>query len=539
MRNMERDTNKGDPLPAASLRLLAPPVRLVSAAAWKVMKQRDVMHFGKLEEFVTSVSDTVPGLLTYRHLAKLTVGLRARLILEQLRVSQSPNAELILPQLERMCVPIPPKGKRKDQKVEMAVKHFHNFVHTLLKNTAARRRFFLEEFDAQYGPEYDTALEKLLWEFLTRLDQLLPVPDLAQTVSWLSAAPAVLEECAQSVSQPQLLRTLLQHEKCLGHMDSAASVPSTTGDSILSSLSLPPSGKVMQTRQSGSAPAQDIDASPTSLVERSSRRQSKRTVSETASVIGTVSSKNLSLRASASQDMASVSERELKVDSATKEASTCTSVKLGSCSESELVENGKEKEEFLGNMLVNVVSQTSTSSEEENSAETKVQQAKRCSRRRSVVNKQETRSSPRMLERERMRNEEWPDDGRKMSLRSAGDITCHEGKDMSAVLNSCMKRQLRVTIPRLEIRDVTQPMLITTDNKEQTTKTDGACRIRSGDSVSVKRKLCNPETPEKNMNRTHKQVCAGSPCFPTLMRVGLDSSDYKGAALALRLEKLA
>lgn len=57
---------------------MAPPLRLVSAAMWKVMQQRDVMHYGKLEEFVTSVSETVPGLLSYRHQAKLSVGLRAR-----------------------------------------------------------------------------------------------------------------------------------------------------------------------------------------------------------------------------------------------------------------------------------------------------------------------------------------------------------------------------------------------------------------------------------------------------------------------------
>ena len=68
-------------LPVASLRLLAPPLRLVSAAVWKVMQQRDVMNYGKLEEFVTSVSETVPGLLSYRHQAKLTVGLWARVSL--------------------------------------------------------------------------------------------------------------------------------------------------------------------------------------------------------------------------------------------------------------------------------------------------------------------------------------------------------------------------------------------------------------------------------------------------------------------------
>ncbi|KAG9331998.1 hypothetical protein JZ751_016274, partial [Albula glossodonta] len=65
----------------------------------------------------------------------------------------------------------------------------------------------------------DTALQVVLWELLSRLEQLLPVPDLRQTVSWLSAAPSVLEECVQSVCKPQQLKTLLQHHRGLGHLD--------------------------------------------------------------------------------------------------------------------------------------------------------------------------------------------------------------------------------------------------------------------------------------------------------------------------------
>lgn len=39
-----------------------------------------------------------------------------------------------------------------------------------------------EEFQVEYGPKFDQELEKLLWEFLLRLDRLLPVPNLAQVV---------------------------------------------------------------------------------------------------------------------------------------------------------------------------------------------------------------------------------------------------------------------------------------------------------------------------------------------------------------------
>lgn len=65
------------PLPLSALQLLAPPLRLMSAAMWKVMLKRDVVYYGKLEEIVTTLCETVPGLLQYRHRARLTMGLRA------------------------------------------------------------------------------------------------------------------------------------------------------------------------------------------------------------------------------------------------------------------------------------------------------------------------------------------------------------------------------------------------------------------------------------------------------------------------------
>ncbi|XP_031706587.1 TERF1-interacting nuclear factor 2 [Anarrhichthys ocellatus] len=234
-------------LPFAALQLLAPPVRLVSAALWKVMKQRDVMQYGVVEEVVTSACETVPGLLTVRHQGKLALGLRGRLILEL--CCTQPDEKVIMPHLQRMCAPAALSSSsalamRRDVKILRTVENFHSLVHTLLKNPTDRELFFKEEFPVDYGPKYDQELEKLLWEFLIRLDQLLPVPSLAQTVAWLSNAPAVLEECARAATQPQLLKILLQHQTCLGHLEVAASLPPNMGDSILSSLSLPPSGRI-------------------------------------------------------------------------------------------------------------------------------------------------------------------------------------------------------------------------------------------------------------------------------------------------------
>ncbi|KAI1888755.1 hypothetical protein AGOR_G00171990 [Albula goreensis] len=120
---------------------------------WQVVQQQDMVHYGKLEEFVSLVMETVPELLSDRQRTQLTVGLQERV------------------------------------------------------------------FPVEFESKTDTALQVVLWELLSRLEQLLPAPDLRQTVSWLRAAPSVLEECVQSVCKPQQLKTLLQHHRDLGHLD--------------------------------------------------------------------------------------------------------------------------------------------------------------------------------------------------------------------------------------------------------------------------------------------------------------------------------
>lgn len=43
--------------------------------------------------------------------------------------------------------------------------------------------FFLQEvFPHEYGPEFDNALQDLVGHFLSRLEQLLPVPNFKQVI---------------------------------------------------------------------------------------------------------------------------------------------------------------------------------------------------------------------------------------------------------------------------------------------------------------------------------------------------------------------
>lgn len=70
--------NAGPSLSLPCLRLLVPPIRLVSAAIWQTVKQKAVLDYGTLEEFVYMVTDIVPQLLKARQRAELIFGLRAR-----------------------------------------------------------------------------------------------------------------------------------------------------------------------------------------------------------------------------------------------------------------------------------------------------------------------------------------------------------------------------------------------------------------------------------------------------------------------------
>ncbi|XP_072529545.1 uncharacterized protein [Salminus brasiliensis] len=246
---LQRIRDQGSTLPLSSLRLLVPPLHLMSAFMWQVLQQKNVLHYGKLEEFVCMVTETVPHLLSYRQRAQLILGLRARVVLEVLQ--ESMDIKTIQAQLERMRLPTITAGIQSiDSDLELSVSNFKALVLALLKDPAEKAYFFQEVFPVEYGQKYDKALKELMWELLSSLERLLPVPDFKKTLSWLTPAPAGLDECIQS--EPKYLQALLQHHKFISNDDSQywtrgskiGNLLSTSGDCILSSLSIPPSTHV-------------------------------------------------------------------------------------------------------------------------------------------------------------------------------------------------------------------------------------------------------------------------------------------------------
>ncbi|XP_029308920.1 zinc finger protein 286A-like isoform X3 [Cottoperca gobio] len=224
-------------LSLSSLRLIVPPLQLVSVALWEIVKQGAMMYYGLLEEFVTTVLDTVPELLTYTERAQLVMGLRAKVVLELCRNDDFASLQAIQPHLSRLKTYITNQDKEtSSSEVKASVTNFLKLVHTLLDDTCQRDIFYQKTFPTVFGPEYDSALQALMRKFLFNLQKLLPVPNLEQTSLWFSLSPSILKECVDFMNQPEPLHTLIQHHKQHGHKVPQAS-SSSGDDCILSSLS--------------------------------------------------------------------------------------------------------------------------------------------------------------------------------------------------------------------------------------------------------------------------------------------------------------
>ncbi|XP_046883858.1 zinc finger protein 665-like [Hypomesus transpacificus] len=252
-------------VPLSSLGLLVPPLRLMSAVMWEVVRQRNIKHYGKLEEFVSIVTEAVPELLSKREGRLLALGLRARTTLELLRSEHPEDLKAVEAHLDRIrssCI----EEQTDEVMIEAPEANFMKLVQSLIEDSDGREHFLKNVFPVEYGPDFDTALQTLVHEFFSRLEELLPVPDFKQTASWISAAPSVLEEYMQCVSNGDDLKFLLQNKQCHGKLAKSSTTPFNTEDHIVSSLSLPTSLEVINSSHQQRVCEEDNDGVPQSVM---------------------------------------------------------------------------------------------------------------------------------------------------------------------------------------------------------------------------------------------------------------------------------
>nr|XP_061795045.1 zinc finger protein ZFMSA12A-like [Nerophis lumbriciformis] len=193
------------PLPFASLRLMVPPLRVMSAIIWKVIHLRSVRHYGRVVEFITLVNEAIPDILTHKQRTLITVGLKLKMSLQMLSSDQDVRC------------------------VEAALE-------SVLPGSSEQN-----EFPVHYGPDFDTALETLVSEFLTRLDELLLIPDFKQTSLWIGDdASSLLEEYTRYTSEAEDFTALLQGAIQRGNLAKMhTSDLSTSEQKLVSSLAVP------------------------------------------------------------------------------------------------------------------------------------------------------------------------------------------------------------------------------------------------------------------------------------------------------------
>ncbi|XP_044198923.1 putative zinc finger protein 286B isoform X2 [Thunnus albacares] len=212
--------SKGSPLPLASLHLLVPPVRLMSAFMWQIMQQHSVTQYDQLVDFISLVTESVPELLSLGQRAQLMLGLRARVVLELCRGDGLANLQTIQTHLDKIHELSSTDQLACADMLKSSYTNFANLVQKLLSVPFEKESFFQEVFPVTYGSSYDQKLQQLMSEFLSRLEQLLPIPDLQQTTAWLTETTSATKEFGLHLSEPLALKTLLLHHRQLGTLSS-------------------------------------------------------------------------------------------------------------------------------------------------------------------------------------------------------------------------------------------------------------------------------------------------------------------------------
>ncbi|KAM6957994.1 uncharacterized protein LKV04_022130 [Tautogolabrus adspersus] len=188
-------------LPLSSLRLLVPPLRLLTAAMWQVMRQQNVKHYGMLEDFVSLVTEAIPQLLTDRQRSLLLLALRAKVSL------CDPDPQDVHAHLDR--IRSVSEAARADEEAGRWWSALSTLTDKLMQSPADRQRLLQEVF----SHSFDSALQSVISDFLSRIEQLFPVPDFKQAASWLDAAPGGVEDCLQEADRDNL-RELLTNQSC-------------------------------------------------------------------------------------------------------------------------------------------------------------------------------------------------------------------------------------------------------------------------------------------------------------------------------------
>uniref|UniRef100_UPI00398EBDE8 uncharacterized protein n=1 Tax=Pristiophorus japonicus TaxID=55135 RepID=UPI00398EBDE8 len=161
------------------------PLRLIATGLWSSVTRRCPEHYERVLDFVKMIWQQAAGLITYRHYLKLCIAFKAKLVMEMF--VQRRSLLDILQTLDRYFprqVPGHPRATRRDAVRErQCLLQFRKQVLLLIRDEEYREQYLQDELEEEYGNLFMAAAQRLLWEFLERLESALPQPRINQLLS--------------------------------------------------------------------------------------------------------------------------------------------------------------------------------------------------------------------------------------------------------------------------------------------------------------------------------------------------------------------
>ncbi|XP_070585882.1 TERF1-interacting nuclear factor 2 isoform X2 [Erythrolamprus reginae] len=159
----------------------ATALRLVAASVWHVVRRRCFTDFPQVLTFVTTVAQAAPELMPYREVAKLQMGLKAKIIMNMLREDDSPSIiynamDTYFPENE------PPFLHYKATAEDLAMvrtcqENFRVLLFCILSDFVQREIYVQVFMETDYGEAFMIMLEQLLQDYLCQLERILPDPE--------------------------------------------------------------------------------------------------------------------------------------------------------------------------------------------------------------------------------------------------------------------------------------------------------------------------------------------------------------------------
>uniref|UniRef100_A0A8C4SKE7 Uncharacterized LOC114658118 n=1 Tax=Erpetoichthys calabaricus TaxID=27687 RepID=A0A8C4SKE7_ERPCA len=193
-------------------------LRFVVLAFWSMLQNQNLENLQRLLDFLEMIRKQIPDLVSYRHYIKISIGLKAKIILNMFE-SQKHLLDIVnllndfFPEeffLDSLAT------KRDVQKVKPCHQQFRMLILKMLHDENFRQQYIQNDLKKEYGELFTAALEKRLIEYFERLESVLPEPELSKfmvseiEIDSLNEEEMILTELLQNHCIPCILQMFLE-----------------------------------------------------------------------------------------------------------------------------------------------------------------------------------------------------------------------------------------------------------------------------------------------------------------------------------------